>query len=172
VEILACLPKYFKHPIHDSIAFGKKHLTDTLRPPTHSDNYSPVRSCRPVSRQSAIVDKSLRQSIKKVINGRSLIMAPDELGQGVQGTTGAGSDAEESSRVSEKVLKEVIERIDLIPITSTGLLVTSRFLGDLFHRYCGIQRLAEKCDPPRQLIHLFREVHAYLNLDHGSRSFY
>ena len=146
-----------------TIAFGKKHLTNTLRPPTYSDNYSPVRSCRPVSIQSrsVIVDKSLRQSIKKVINGRSLIIAPNELGQGVQGTTGAGSEMEENSQALDKVLKEVIERIDLIPTTSTRLFAISRFLGDLFHRYCGIRRLAEKCDPPRQLIHLFREVREF-----------
>jgi hypothetical protein len=75
--------------------------------------------------------------------------------------TGAGSEMEENSQALDKVLKEVIERIDLIPTTSTRLFAISRFLGDLFHRYCGIRRLAEKCDPPRQLIHLFREVREF-----------
>jgi hypothetical protein len=148
-----------------SISFGKKHLTDTLKPPTLPDDYSPVRSCRPVPGQAALTDKSLRSNIRKVINGRSLFISPEELGQRV-GSIDSGSDVEEgspASGVTDKVVKEVVERIDLIPKASQGLSATNTFLGNLFHRYCGTQRLAEKCPSPRPMIHLFREVSIFYN---------
>jgi hypothetical protein len=83
-----------------SISFGRKHLTDTLKPPTLSDNHSPIRSCRPVplAGQAAIRDKSLRNCIRKVINGRSLVFSPEELGQQACSTEpGSDSDEEEES---------------------------------------------------------------------------
>lgn len=147
-----------------SIAFGKKHLTQTLKPPTLSDDYSPIRICRPVPGQAAIRDKSLRSRIRKVINGCSLILSPEKLGQQVLSTE-SGSDAEEepeSSRVTEKVLKEVVERIDLMPEVVRGLSTIHSCLGNLFHKYCGEQRLAAKLSPPRAMVHLFREVSNYL----------
>jgi hypothetical protein len=142
-----------------SIAFGRKHLTDTLKPPTLPDNSSPVRFCRPVPGQAAISDKSLRSNIRKVINGRSLVISPDELGQQV-GSTNSGSDVEEeeSPQVTDKVVKEVVDRIDLIPEASRGLWAINVFLGKFFHRYCGLQRLAEQRPVPVPMVHLFREV--------------
>jgi len=136
-------------------------LTDTLKPPTLSDTYSPIRSSRPVSGQAAIRDKLLGKSVRKVINGRSLLFLPEELGQQV-GSTESGSDVEdEGSPVPDKVLKEVIERIDLIPEVSQGLLAINPGLGNIFHRYCGVQRLAEQHPSPRPMVHLFQEVSSF-----------
>lgn len=141
-----------------SIAFGRKHLMDTLKPPTLPDNSSPVRSCRPVPGQAAISDKSLRSNIRKVISGPSLIISLEELGQQV-GSTDSSSDAEEgSSQVTDKAVKKVVDRIDLIPEASRGLQAVNVFLGNLFHRYCGLQRLAEQCPSPEPMVQLFQEV--------------
>jgi hypothetical protein len=146
-----------------SISFGRKHLTDALKPPTLSDNYSPMRSCRPVPGQAAITDKSLRSNVRKVVNGRSLLFSPEELGQQA-GSTDSGSEEEGASpRVTEKVVKEVVERIDLLPQVSQGLSAINPSLGSLFHRYCGIQRLSEQLPSPRRMVHLFREVSNYLD---------
>lgn len=147
-----------------SISFGRKHLTDTLKPPTLSDNYSPIRSCRPIplAGQAAIRDKSLRSCIRKVINGRSLLFSPEELGHQAASTElGSDFEDEESPRITEKVLKEAVERIDLIPKAAQGLSMIDPCLGNLFHKYCGIQHLAERRPSPRPMVHLFREVRNY-----------
>lgn len=144
-----------------TISFGKKQLKDTLKPPTVSDDYSPLRPCRSVPGKAAIPDKSLRSKIRKVITGRSLFISPEELGQQV-GSIDPASDSdaeeEESGRITDKAIEEVVERIELLPEALQGLLTTNQFLGSLFHRYCGIQRLAEKRSSPKPMVHLFREV--------------
>jgi len=68
------------------------------------------------------------------------------------------SDDTESSAVSPKLLKEVVEWIDLIPAVSEGLSKIDKSLGGLFHQFCGIQRLAEGRHNPRPMAHLFGEV--------------
>ena len=145
-----------------TIAFGKKHLTGSLEPPTVPDGHSSVRTCRSVQGQAAITDKGLRGRIRKVVSGRSLLVSTQELGNGndEEDWTDSSSDVEdaESSAVSQKLLKEVVERIDLIPAVSEGLSKIEKSLGGLFHRFCGIQRLAEGRHNPKPMAHLFGEV--------------
>ena len=142
-----------------TVAFGKKHLTGSLKPPTVPDEHSPVRTCRSVQGQAAITDKSLRGYIRKVVTGRSLLVSTQELGNGDH-EEHSSSDVEEgeSLAVPKKALKEVVERIDLIPAVSEALSKIDKSLGSLFHQYCGIQRLAEKRHSPRPMIQLFGEV--------------
>ena len=90
------------------------------------------------------------------------MVSTQELGDGdhEEDWPDSSSDVEdgESLAISQKVLKEVVERIDLIPAVSEGLSKIDKSLGSLFHRYCRLQRLAEKRHNPRPMIQLFGEV--------------
>jgi len=62
-----------------TVAFGKKHLTTSLRPPTMIDQHSPRRECNYIKGQAALKDATTCKLVRAVVTGRSLIVTDAEL---------------------------------------------------------------------------------------------
>jgi hypothetical protein len=143
-----------------TLAFGRKHLTETLKPPTSIDGFSPIRRCKPVKQQMALPDKALRALVRKVIAGPFVVTEKKRASANVQDSddsdgepTGAPGQAGNS-----KVLKEVIECVRVVPKVLEGLYLVNTSLGNLFQKYFGAQNLESGGNFPGELVSLFREV--------------
>jgi len=149
-----------------TLAFGKKHLTSSLRPPTTIYPQSAQRPSKYITNQAIIKNRPLRQSLRKVITGKSLVLTDADL-SGADVPTDAnsdwGSDDEASSlgasaAAKSKLVDEVISRLNLIPSVHEGLSKLDLHLGRIFHQYCGLGRLSANLRPPLVYISLFKEV--------------
>lgn len=143
-----------------TLAFSRKHLTESLKPPTSIDEFSPARSCKPVKKQMALPDRALRALIRKVISGPFVV--PEKNTTSANQQDSDDSDGEpmgpSGQGGSTKLLKEVIERVRAVPKILEGLYLANVPLGHLFQKYFGAQNLEGGRKIPGELISLFREV--------------
>jgi len=150
-----------------TLAYGKKHLTSSLRPPTAPDPLSEVQECTYVKRQEGIPDKKLRGLIKFIITGRSLVVAEREISSVPSQPQIEDSDSgmeEVASTPSEKakMLAGVLERVKAIPVVEEGLRNIDQSLSLLFTRYCGVSQVVAKKHSPSVILALFRQVWAFV----------
>jgi len=147
-----------------TVAFGKKHLTSSLRPPTMIDQHSPRRECNYIKGQAALKDATARKLVRAVITGRLLIVTDAELSQGQpagndpDSDNNSGSDFEGTGRQSTnkaKMLQDVIERVGLIPQMLEQLNRVDTSLAVLFDRYFGLGQIQLKIACPKEIRHLF-----------------
>jgi hypothetical protein len=145
-----------------TLAFSRKHLTETLKPPTSIDEFSPARSCKPVKQQMALPDRSLRALIRKVISGPLVVTEKKTTSANLSDSDDSDGDGDPTGASgqggSTKLLKEVIERVRAVPKVLEGLYIANASLGHLFRKYFGAQNLEGGRKFPGELISLFREV--------------
>jgi hypothetical protein len=143
-----------------TLAFSRKHLTKTLKPPTSIDEFSPVRRSKPVKQQMALPDRALRALIRKVIAGPFVVTEKKMTSANLQDSDDSdGEPTVAPGQVgSSKLLKEVIERVRAVPKVLEGLYLANASLGNLFQKYFGAQNLESGKKIPGELVSLFREV--------------
>jgi hypothetical protein len=140
-----------------TLAFSRKHLTETLKPPTSVDEFSPVRRSKQVKRQMALPDRALRALIRRVIAGPLIVTEKNTTSAKLQHSDDSDGD-EPTGGPASKLLKEEIERVRAVPRVLEGLYLVNASLGSLFQKYFGEQNLESGQKIPGELVSLFREV--------------
>jgi hypothetical protein len=138
-----------------TLAFSQKHLLPSLRPPTISHENSLRRNeVRYYSHMQWIPDQKLRKAIRKVIQGRSLILQSDDEDD-------EANDSQSRSNIMEKNQQDLLDRIEAIPGVQDDLGKFNQSLKDVFSTYFGIQALGAGIEPPavyrRLLVQVRRE---------------
>lgn len=122
-----------------SLAFHRKHLLPSLRPPIVVNENSLERQSVHVS-QSLIKSAGVRRNMRKVIEAN-------------WATTG---DATPS-------FEELTERFGLIQTTVGALRKIKQELGDYFNAHYGIEMLASEKKPSAEIAQLFQQVLSYFS---------
>jgi CxC4 like cysteine cluster associated with KDZ transposases len=138
-----------------TLAFSQKHLLPSLQPPTISHENSLRRNeVRYYSHMQWIPDQKLRKAIRKVIQGRSLILQSDDEDD-------EANDSQSRSNIMEKNQQDLLDRIEAIPGVQDDLGKFNQSLKDVFSTYFGIQALGAGIEPPavyrRLLVQVRRE---------------
>lgn len=150
-----------------TLAFSKKHLTTSLCPPTSIDESSPQRNSRYSTHQPIIKDKKLRSQLRLVVTGKAIQVRLSDLealdkGSGSNPERRSNSDDSESEEevlaTKKAGIKSDITRLKAIPEVREQLSKVYPQLGSLFHKYCGLGRLASGRSPPPPYLAFFREV--------------
>jgi hypothetical protein len=109
-----------------TLAFSQKHLLPSLRPPTILHENSLHRNeVRYYSHMQWIPDQKLRKSIRKVIQGRSLILQSDDEDD-------EANDGRSRSNMTEKSQQDLLDRIEAIPGVLNDLDKFAQSLKDVF----------------------------------------
>lgn len=162
-----------------TLAFSRKHLLPSLRPPTISDSNAPSRSSCYVSRQQ-ILDSPMtrahgvaRRLLRKVVVGRSLIIQDHELKEldddiaQVQEQEGDIDTDDETPRtvptnskttLTAKAAADLLARIQAIPETIAELTKINVHVAALFEEFYGTVALFEKREVPAPYRRLFVQV--------------
>jgi hypothetical protein len=125
-----------------TLAFSQKHLLPSLRPPTISHENSLRRdNVHYYSHLQWIPDQKLRKAIRKVIQGRSLVLQAE--GEGDE-----ADDSQSRTSMTEKAQQDLLDRIEAIPGVEDGMGRLDASLKDVFRAYFGIQALGAGIEPP------------------------
>lgn len=119
-----------------SLAFHRKHILPSLRPPIVVNENSLEQQSKHVS-QSLIKSAEVRRNMRKVIEAN---WAP--------------TDSENATPSFE----QLTERFGLIQITVGALREIKQELGDYFNNHYGIEMLASEKKPSAEITQLFRQV--------------
>lgn len=146
-----------------TLAFSQKHLLPSLRPPTVLHDNAISRNSVYVKDQTLLVDKKLRKLVRKVITGRSLVVAEHEkINQKEDGLE--STDEEELAEGSipckskKNVMKELLERIEVIPDACQQLSTVNDAAGKLFTANFGINAILAGFQAPDVYQKLFVQV--------------
>jgi hypothetical protein len=129
-----------------TLSFNRKNILATLRPPTMVDKESEVKTgIKPQHGLQLIADKPLRKNIHTVLDGKplSLPRLPDES---------------DGPPVPSSGIKEMMDRVKLVPSVVAHLSELDTHLATLFDRYFGFGYLLSKGSPPRAYKALFLQV--------------
>lgn len=133
-----------------TLAFGKKHLLPTLRPPTAEHSDSLQRNSRYLRDQTLIPDRKLRKLVQTLLvrQASTIVTMPDE------DYDVADDLPEHATLTNEAVLGEIQIRLD----TAAQLNGINPALGNLFTQYFGISTIAAGRQVPTVYIKLFKQV--------------
>jgi hypothetical protein len=158
-----------------TLAFNRKHLLPTLRPPTVLHEHAPSREkARYVWCQQLLPDKALRKLVRKVVTGPSLVLSGSQvLIRAVEvGPVGGEDEGEESNddadreetTVSRRELaaqhrakEDLFSRLQAIPLVCSKLAVVNMGLAEVFDQYFGL-RTVTSVVVPGVYIRLFIQV--------------
>ena len=152
MECLRCGP-FPKVTIWDGVtlAFNRKNLLPTLRPPTFTSAYSKVKPhVRPEHGLQVFKEKGLRRVIQSILTGLPLCLP--EL-------PADHHDSATQSPDPTAAMKEMMDRIGMVPNTVERLSALSPCLGVLFQQWFGLGYLLSKQKPPAEYKELFLQVH-------------
>ena len=141
-----------------TLAFGKKHLLPTLRPPTVKHGDSLTRRSRYVRGQSLLADIKLRRHVRGIVKGEFAVV-------GITGET-PGSLAEEDEEDEEEEIPQPptdIERLrreclQVIANVAAQLQRVNVGLGELFQINFGIPALRKSFKAPQVYVKFFKQV--------------
>ncbi|KAG6819651.1 hypothetical protein H0H93_009908 [Arthromyces matolae] len=133
-----------------SVGFNKKHMLDTLKPPTISDAAAPQSQAQYVAKQQIIPDIGLRRALRKAIKDDA-------------GLSGFTYDSDEEEQIqhtlrSEAARKQEAARLISIPAVVTGLAELSPFVSALFQKYFGLAAIEARVTPPARYKKLFNQL--------------
>lgn len=157
-----------------TLAFNRKHLMGSLYPPTTAHERADIRHSRYPKKQTLIINKECRKLLKTVCTGRSLIIGRNFgqrnqlASQSLEDETDSEDDGLEgqSQKGKEKVLEDVLSRINQIPQLLELLAQESPALAQLFNIYSGIPAIAAKIECPPAYARFFKQVSKYAK--HGA----
>lgn len=142
-----------------TLAFGKKHVLSSIKPPTVPGVNSIERTCGYIRNQTIIADRKLRGQLRKVVSGGPLVLS--SLVTGANQSVNSSDEDEEmigggiSRRTQAKLLAE---RIEAIPLVLEGLSLVSPWLKCLFERSYSLPKLLQGFNTPLPYISFFKEV--------------
>jgi hypothetical protein len=135
-----------------TLAFSQKHLLPSLCPPTISHENSLRRdNVRYYSHLQWIPDQKLRKAIRKVIQGRSLVLQSDDEDD-------EANDSQPRVNMTERGQQDLLDRIEAIPGVQDGMSRLDKSLKDVFSAYFGIQALGAGIEPPAVYRRLLMQV--------------
>jgi hypothetical protein len=149
-----------------TLAFSRKHLLSSLRPPTTLDVYSATRHESVYrGRQQLLVDVTLRKLVRKIISGPSFPSAIVEGGdvehgknvvEGKQNSGGAKGDPKrkEASQAAEAALTH----IELIGSATVQLKAVNQGLAEVFMEHFGFEAYSSGRKVPSVFRELFIQV--------------
>lgn len=143
-----------------TLAFGRKHVLETLRPPTTLHKDPPVRSkCKYRSKQQLIIDPEeanddiLEEEEEIVASGTAL--TADALSKK------AAAEAKAKVAKAAKAIKDAMAamaHIDLVEELRPKLLIIDPGLESLFTEHFGVVAIAAHKKPPTHIRQLFVQV--------------
>ena len=135
-----------------TLAFGRKHLLPSLCPPTISHKNSLRRdNVRYYSNLQWIPDQKLRKGIRKVIQGRSLVLQSEDEDD-------EADHSQSRTHMTEQAQRDLLHRIEVIPGVQDGMGKVDKSLEDVFGAYFGIQTLGAGIEPPAAYRRLLMQV--------------
>ena len=149
-----------------TLAFGKKHMLDTLRPPTETHTDSPVRTSRYVKGQPLLPDAKLRKLLRDIVKGEPRVDAPmggvdDDDDDDDEETSGPQPHPNDGERAQLENLRREharLEHLQIISEVTTKLLLVDDALGKLFSESFGLLALGKGLKTPRVYEKLFKQV--------------
>jgi len=135
-----------------TLAFARKHVTESLQPPTVCHQLSACRVRRYQPNQQLIVAPALRKLLKKVVTGRPLVLSAQELRAIeanqpiVEEEVPDENEGQDSVRptVGRQDLLDVLERIRVIPQVATELSAVNIHAGNIFQAQFSIDAILSK----------------------------
>jgi hypothetical protein len=146
-----------------TLAFSRKHILSSLRPPTTLDIDSATRNaCVYRAQQQLLVDINLRKLIRKIINGPpfpSAALAGEDVAEqggnfpeGTQNDSGAKGDLK--SKEASQAVEAAIALIDLIGSAVVQLKAVNQGLAEVFEEHFGFKAYSSR----RKVSSVFREL--------------
>ncbi|KAF9552825.1 hypothetical protein CPC08DRAFT_646420 [Agrocybe pediades] len=162
-----------------SLAFNRKNVLDSLRPPTTLHISSETRSSTVRLRNLQIIpDRTLRKQIRRIIEGPSLTAISncasvvdsvpiDELceddcpdSEGSSDEDGERAKKKREREAQQRRLKALQERLDLIPVVVEKLSIINRSLGAVFQKHFDQANFKLGRAPPAVYTKFFCQVSA------------
>lgn len=145
-----------------TLAFNKKHLLPTLRPPTMTHSASPIRHSKYMRGQLLVLDASLRKAVRQAVSsewarGARKEHDPIDEDEEAEDEEGANKQPGVGGHETEQ-LRRWEERILMVKNVSSQLNAVNRSLGNLFDAHFGLKALEKGVDAPRIYMKLFRQV--------------
>jgi hypothetical protein len=135
-----------------TLAFGRKHLSSSLKPPTETSPASLVRSnIRNRPKQQLLQDKKLRDQLRQVIKGSSGILSDDE-------PSGEDTDSTNNVKYDEVHSRKIVAHLDRIQHVYVGLRNECVALATLFLNMYGTVAFTSKKPVPSAYRSFFLQV--------------
>lgn len=132
-----------------TVAFSRKNLLPTLRPPTTIGEKSVIREdVRPVPNTQILATRTLRLMVLFVLKGPKLSLLPQD---------GPSMDSQHANFERDKGL---VSRISKIPELVRGLMETNHSLGKVFDNHFGLQAVLNNRNTPSVYSSFFTQVFA------------
>lgn len=136
-----------------TLAFGRKHLLEELRPPTQLSGDSAVRDrCVYQPRQQFLVDAKGRKAVREVVQAPPMPVLAGKPGE----TAGRAKEAEDARR--RQAAEGAAQHVDLIVEVGRYLRTQSEDLAALFKKYYGEEAYTHRKTVPREYRELFLQV--------------
>ncbi|KIM72577.1 hypothetical protein PILCRDRAFT_739791 [Piloderma croceum F 1598] len=100
-----------------------------------------------------IPDQKLRKAIRKVIQGRSLVLQSDDEDD-------EANDSQPRVNMTKRGQQDLLDRIEAIPGVQDGMSRLDKSLKDVFSAYFGIQALGAGIEPPAVYHRLLMQLSA------------
>jgi hypothetical protein len=146
-----------------TLAFSRKHVLSSLRPPTTLDLDSATRGASKYQgKQQLLQDVTLRKSVRKIIAAPALTCAePGEIALPVEGIQDDhGAKGGQKSKENAQAAKVAIEHIDLANSALVQLRAVHWGLADLFEEQFGYEAYISR----RKVSSVFRELFVQVGL--------
>ena len=157
-----------------TVAFSRKNIQSSLQPPTVCHGDSITRASRYQSQLQAIPMSQLRKRLKKVVNGRSLVLQSHERmavsNANVHLDTLASQDGSEEEEEEEdeeeeeegcegdvtstgtaldpKTASQLMARVKAVPQVVEDLTELNQHLGDMFKQHFGLEAILRHHEAP------------------------
>ncbi|KAF8954934.1 hypothetical protein BDZ97DRAFT_1675508, partial [Flammula alnicola] len=164
-----------------TLAFNRKNLLPTLRPPTTIRNDAKrKRDVRPEPNLQCIPNKALRKSVREILTGPNLVLpdlsSKETLDMPVDSDLSADEDDPKSlankwHQAFVKRTQALLNRIDAIPNAVEKLTQLDEHLGKMFDHWFGSSAVITKLEAPAIYRKLFLQIVAeetVLQLINGS----
>jgi hypothetical protein len=123
-----------------TVAFGQKHLLDTLRPPTVTDVLSPVREKVVYNpRQEFLIDKNMRKKLRTIATAKPLSLRMGEEG-------------------GRQRAEQAFEHVEMAKTLLDYLTSISKPLGEYFNAHFGLHAYSHSISASPAVRDLFKQV--------------
>lgn len=155
-----------------TVGFSRKHVLDTMRPPTALHEHSPSYDARYIKHQTLLTEAKLRRWLRDVIEGESLIKWMRGSDSSVLQTPAESDDDEEllnelgginadpatSSGRKNSEMSKFQMRFDRIPEVHQMLQLLNSGLADFFNTHFGVEAIYAGREPDSVYKKLMRQV--------------
>lgn len=151
-----------------TLAFGRKHVLESLKPPTTTDDSSPIHENRKyIGNQQILANRQLRDLLRKVIamptlptilksNSNDNLANIGSRDNALRGEDSAREKVEEEARA--KAAAMVLDHIGRIESVAQALLDLDKGLGTIFTACYGVEAYQHQRQPPTWYRQLFKQV--------------